>query len=137
MKTAGEVRALDAQGIDPFDYLVVPRVLGMMVSTFALTIAFILVSLGSGYACARLAGVRVGGPLDFADNITRAIGPADLFNVVAKGTFPALIWGGICCVEGLSVESPGEIPRAASRSLQRSVVALFVIFAAISVLTYT
>ena len=137
MKTLGEVRSLEAQGIDPFEYLVMPRVLGAMVSTFCLTIVFILVSLGSGYVCARLAGVRVGAPLDFAESVTRAIGGADLINVVTKAVVPALIWGAICCIEGLSVVAPVDVPRAASRSLQRSLVALFVILAAVSVLTYT
>src|SRR5579862_5889105 len=42
LKINGEVRALEAQGGDPFLQLVVPRVLGTVVSTFCLTIVFIL-----------------------------------------------------------------------------------------------
>jgi phospholipid/cholesterol/gamma-HCH transport system permease protein len=49
LKINGEVRALEAQGSDPFLQLVMPRVLGTAVSTFCLTIVFILVAFASGY----------------------------------------------------------------------------------------
>lgn len=51
MKVHGEVRALDAMGIDPFVYLVVPRVLGVAISTFCLTIIFLAVTFIGGFAC--------------------------------------------------------------------------------------
>jgi phospholipid/cholesterol/gamma-HCH transport system permease protein len=44
MKTEGQVHMLDAQGIDPFLYLVVPRVLAFCVCMFSLTIAFVAVA---------------------------------------------------------------------------------------------
>jgi phospholipid/cholesterol/gamma-HCH transport system permease protein len=137
MRISGEVRALEAQGIDPFIYLVVPRVLGAAISTFCLTMIFILASLTSGYICARLMNVRAAEPTDFASSIARAIGGEDVLNVFIKSIIPALLWGAICCIEGLAVgETPSEVPRAASRALQRSVVILFVVCAAISLLTY-
>lgn len=138
MKISGEVRALDAQGVDPFVYLVIPRVLGVTISTFCLTLVFIVVSLGGGYLCARLAGVQALAVGTFVDSISRAIDRADLFNVVMKATVAPLVWGTICCVEGLSVaNATSDITRAASRGLQRSIVALFMIITLISVLTYT
>jgi phospholipid/cholesterol/gamma-HCH transport system permease protein len=48
LKISGEVRALETRGSDPFLHLVVPRVLGAAVSTFCLTIVFILVTFASG-----------------------------------------------------------------------------------------
>ena len=56
LKINGEVRALEAQGSDPFLHLVMPRVLGMAVSTFCLTIVFILVAFASGYLFAAWMG---------------------------------------------------------------------------------
>ena len=41
MKIHGEVRTLDAMGVDPFVYLVIPRVLGVAASTFCLTIEIV------------------------------------------------------------------------------------------------
>src|ERR1043165_3415416 len=42
LKINGEVRVLEEQAKDPFLYLVLPRVLGVAVSTLCLTIVFIL-----------------------------------------------------------------------------------------------
>jgi phospholipid/cholesterol/gamma-HCH transport system permease protein len=48
-RALGEVEALEALGIDPVHYLVVPRVVGMAISVFALTVYLILGALLSGY----------------------------------------------------------------------------------------
>jgi len=53
----GEVEALEALGIDPVHYLVVPRVLGMAVGVFSLTVYLILGALISGYVWAFLQDV--------------------------------------------------------------------------------
>ena len=39
MKVGGEVRVLEAQGIEPLPFLVMPRVLAMAVSAFCLTVS--------------------------------------------------------------------------------------------------
>src|SRR5690349_24659959 len=96
MKISGEVRALDAQGVDPFVFLVLPRVLGVMVSTLCLTLLFIIVCLGGGYLCAWIAGVHVGGLRDFADTVTRAIGRADLWKLLRNAEFLPLFGGRFC-----------------------------------------
>ena len=44
-----EVEALEALGIDPIHYLVVPRVLGLALSSFSLTVYMILGAFGSGF----------------------------------------------------------------------------------------
>ena len=48
-RAMGEVEALEALGIDPIHYLVVPRVIGMAVGIFSLTVYLILGALVSGY----------------------------------------------------------------------------------------
>src|SRR6185295_8510615 len=49
LKISGEVQVLEAQGNDPFLHLVMTRVLGVALSTFCLTVLFILVAFASGY----------------------------------------------------------------------------------------
>ena len=71
MKTEGQVDMLDAQGIDPFLYLVVPRVLAFCVCMFSLTTAFVAVALFAGFASGTLIGMI---PFTFFDFINRAIG---------------------------------------------------------------
>src|SRR5207249_9259941 len=56
-RATGEVEALEALGIDPVHYLVVPRVVGMAVGLFALTVYLILGALVSGYLWAFIQDV--------------------------------------------------------------------------------
>ena len=70
LKINGEVRALEAQGGDPFLQLVMPRVLGTAVSTFCLTIVFILVAFASGYLFAAWTGKGSRDLLLFADTVS-------------------------------------------------------------------
>lgn len=58
-RAQGEVEALEALGIDPVHYLVLPRVLGMAIGVFSLTIYLIIGALGSGYLWAFLQDVPI------------------------------------------------------------------------------
>lgn len=137
MKFSGEVRALDAQGLDPMVYLVVPRVVAMMLCVLCLTVVFIAVSFFSGYVFGLLLNVKTGGARGFVESVTAAIGPLDVFNVVAKSLIPGMLAGVICCVEGLSVGTTvTDLPQAITRAVQRSVVALFFTSSVISLITY-
>lgn len=137
LKINGAVSTLETQGGDPFTNLVLPRVLGMAVSTFCLTIVFILVAFASGYLFAAWTGKGSGDLLLFADTLTSAVQPKDIFNILAKSIVPALFAGASCCIGGLGIGgSDTEIPRATRRALTRSVAGLFVISAVVSLLTY-
>ena len=137
MRVNNEIRVLDAQGIEPLVYLVMPRVLGVAVSILCLGIVFVAVSLGSGYLCGVLLRVSPADPRMFTESVFGAIGRADFANLLAKTLIPGLLTGGICCLEGLSVMgSITEVPQAATRSVVRSIGALFVVSAVVSLLTY-
>jgi phospholipid/cholesterol/gamma-HCH transport system permease protein len=137
LKINGEVRALEAQGSDALLHLVMPRVLGMAVSTFCLTIVFILVAFASGYLFAAWMGKGSRDLLLFADTLSGAIRPKDIFNILAKSILPALFASASCCIGGLGVGGYAtDIPQATQRALTRSVAGLFVISAAVSLLTY-
>lgn len=137
MRISGEVHVLDAQGLDPFTYLVMPRVLGAALSVFCLTVVFIVVSFVSGYLSGLLLGANPGDVRLFSNSVFRAVTPADVVNLIAKTLIPGLVTGAVCCTEGLSVSTAvTEVPQATTRALVRSVAALFIISALVSVLTY-
>ena len=137
MNVNGEVRVLDALGLDPFTYLVVPRVIGVAVSIFCLTIVFIVVSFFSGFMFGVLMGSAGGDPVMFTNSVLKSVSPADVFNLLAKTLVPGLLTGAICCVEGLSVSTAiTEVPQAATRAVVRSITSLFVTSALVSLLTY-
>lgn len=137
MKVHGEVRALDAMGIDPFVYLVVPRVVGVAASTFCLTIIFLAVTFVGGFACLWV--IRLG-DLDmglFFGNIIGAVTVRDVFSLLAKSILPGLLTGAICCDEAFGVGAAvTEVPIAATRGVMRSVAALFVTSLLVSLMAY-
>jgi phospholipid/cholesterol/gamma-HCH transport system permease protein len=49
LRIGGQIRALEAQGIDPFLVLVLPRAVAMSLASFTLTVLFIAVALLTGY----------------------------------------------------------------------------------------
>ncbi len=137
MRVNNEIRTLDAQGLDPFSYLVLPRVIGVMVSVFCLTVIFIVVSFVSGYGFAAAMGAAPGGPALFAQGVFSSVAPTDIVNLLAKTAIPGMLTGAICCKEGLSIEGAAtDVPQAAGRAVVRSVGALFLSSAAVSVWTY-
>lgn len=136
MNVAGEIRVMDAMGLDPFSYLVLPRVIGMAVSIFCLTVVFIGVSFFSGYVCGILSGASIEQPGLFVDSVFKAVRPADVVNLIVKTLVPGLMTGTVCCMEGLGVETVTEVPQAATRAVVRSITYLFITSALVSLLTY-
>jgi phospholipid/cholesterol/gamma-HCH transport system permease protein len=137
MKIGGRVHVLEAQGISPFLYLVMPRVWAAAVSTFCLTIVFILVALASGYLFGATVGTGSRDLLLFADTVASAVHSKDVLAIVSKSILPALYASASCCIGGLDVVgSMAEVPQATQRALVRSVAGLFVISTIVSLLTY-
>ena len=137
LKIDGGVRTLETQGSDPFLHLVMPRVLGMAVSTFCLTTVFIFVAFATGFLFAVWTGKGSRDLFLFANTLSSAVQPKDVLNILAKSILPALFSSASCCIGGLGVgESAAEIPQATQRALTRSVAGLFVISAVVSLLTY-
>src|SRR5581483_2426564 len=56
-RALGEVEALEALGIDPVHYLVMPRVIGMAAGVLSLTVYFIICALVCGYLWAFIENV--------------------------------------------------------------------------------
>lgn len=136
MKVTGEIRVLESQGVDPFLYLIVPRVIAMAICIFSLTVIFITVCLFSGYVSGVIFGVKSTGGT-FLNSVAGAMGPVDVLNVLLKSLIPGLFSGAICCIEGMSVEHAiTEVPPASSRAVQRCVVTAFLISAVITVFSY-
>lgn len=137
MRLSGETHALDAMGIDPLIYLAVPRILGVALSVFCLTVLFSAVALAGGWAAGALLGATTRPPDAFFDDVLRAIRPADAANLVLKTLGIGLTVGALCVREGLRVRhAVTEIPQAASRAVVRAIGAVFVLSALFSLAVY-
>lgn len=137
MKLSGEVDLLDAQGIDPMTYLVMPRVVGVAVSVFCLSVCFVAVTFVSGYTVGALMGLFPGGPAAFFAAIFAAATLEDLYFFIPKTLVLGVMIGVISTTGGLSVRRAAtEVPQAASRSSMLSLTATFFVSALLSLLVY-
>ncbi len=138
MQVNDEVRVLEAQGVDPLHYLVMPRVLAMAICVFCLTVFFAVIALISGCLSGPLLGVAANSPAIFMDIVLQALEPVDFVHLVVKTLVPGLFSGVICCLYGLDVErSLAEIPQATTQSLGSSMMAMFLVFAVMTIVIYS
>ena len=136
MTVNGDVKVLDAQGLDPMIYLVMPRVLGAAISVFCLSVVFVIVAFTAGYICGAMLGLCPA-PGIFLDGVLSAIGKADAPSFLAKTLIPGMATAAISCSEGLGIHgSLTEIPQATTRAVVRATFALVLISALISAVTY-
>jgi phospholipid/cholesterol/gamma-HCH transport system permease protein len=124
MRIGGQVRMLDAQGIDPFLYLVVPRVTAVAVCMFSLTIAFIAVALGSGFLAARALSYMDFTLNEFVFGILSEMGFTEFAILPLKSISIGFVVALIACTTGLSVTGTrSDILAALPRSVTKSVLA--------------
>lgn len=83
-RVLGEVEALEALGVDPIHYLVVPRVMGLAISTLTLTVYFTLMTLVIGFLAAFIQDVPLL-PGEYLRQIAGALHAADFLLLTFKG----------------------------------------------------
>jgi phospholipid/cholesterol/gamma-HCH transport system permease protein len=103
MRASGQVHLLDAQGIDPFLYLVIPRVLATALSMFCLSMVFLAVALTTGLVAANALGVTSLTLLDFFNAVLAAMGPKECVLLPLKTLTIGFAIGLISCTTGLAI----------------------------------
>ncbi|MFI5209769.1 MAG: MlaE family ABC transporter permease [Gemmatimonadales bacterium] len=127
----GEVRSLEAMGIDPYHYLVLPRLFGSMLSVAILIVVFDVVSLFAGLLAAGANGMSAE---RYFGGVLGELTTGDLALTVVKGLIFGALIGLVPSFQGLSVRGdPTEIPRAVIRGTV-GVIALIFVMAAIFVI---
>jgi phospholipid/cholesterol/gamma-HCH transport system permease protein len=126
MKINGEVAVLERLGIHPERYLLLPRVIGVGVAVFLLTVYFVLTAFIGGFLLVSV-GRHV--PYDqFLQGILASLGLREVAVLVVKTFAFGTIIPLICCNAGMSVgTSATEIPQAATRAVITSLFAVFVL----------
>ncbi len=135
VRALGEVEALEALGIDPVHYLVVPRVIGLALGTFSLTIYLIIGALVSGYLWAFIQDVPLT-PGDYFQQLAGALSGLD-FVLLALKTFAfGFTVAIVTCYHGLAQPLRlEEVSRATVRAVAQCVVA-FMVLDALFILVY-
>ena len=132
-RATGEIEALEALGIDPVHYLVMPRVLGMMLGVFALTIYLIIGSLASGYLWAFLQDVPLR-PAEYFRQLAGALTGLDFALVGLKTLAFGFIIAIVTCYHGLAQPLRlEEVSHATVRAVAQSVIACVIMDALVIV----
>ncbi|HEU5124540.1 MAG TPA: ABC transporter permease [Verrucomicrobiae bacterium] len=122
-RAMGEVEALEALGIDPVHYLVVPRVIGMAVGIFSLTVYLIIGALFSGYLWAFLQDVPLR-PGDYFEQLANGLSVMDFALLAFKTLLFGFIISIVTCYHGLAQPLRlEEVSFATVRAVAQSVIA--------------
>src|SRR6516162_5642632 len=134
-RAMGEIEALEALGIDPVHYLVIPRVLGLALGVFALTVYLVLGALLSGYLWAFLQNVPLR-PGDYFRQLAGALRGLDFVVLAVKTTAFGFIIASVTCYHGLAQPLRlEEVSYATIRAVVQSIIAC-VLLDALSILIY-
>ncbi len=133
-RALGEVEALEALGIDPVHYLIVPRVIGMSLGIFSLTIYLILGALGSGYIFAFLQDVPLT-PGDYLKQIAGSLTWLDFALLALKTVMFGFFIAIVTCYHGLAQPLRLEdVSRVAVRAVTQGIIVCVLVDAVFIVL---
>jgi phospholipid/cholesterol/gamma-HCH transport system permease protein len=129
-RALGEVEALEALSIDPVHFLVVPRIIGMAVSSFALAVYLILGVIASGYVWAFFQNVPLL-PGEYFGQIASALRAVDFALLAMKTCLFGSVIALVACCHGLSQPLHlKDVSRVTRRAVAQSIVACVLIDAA-------
>ncbi|MGA4578305.1 MlaE family ABC transporter permease [Limisphaera sp. VF-2] len=100
-RALGEVEALEALGIDPVHYLVVPRVVGLALSVLALTVYLLLGTILSGYLWAFLQDVPLT-PGEYFRQLAASLRWLDFVVLALKTAGFGTVLAVVTCYHGLA-----------------------------------
>jgi phospholipid/cholesterol/gamma-HCH transport system permease protein len=135
MQLNGEVDALATHGVNPYQYLLLPRWLGVLVSVFVLAVFFDAAALAGGFLVAKLKyDVTFG---FFMDSVRQTLSNRDFAATLLK----VLLFSGAitfsACHFGLCIRrSQTEIPQAVTKTVVSALVAVFALDGLIAALFY-
>ena len=131
-RVMGEVTALEALGVDPVQYMVIPRLAGCAISVALLAVYFdALAIVGGLVATAWLAQLS---PADYLESLRLGMSMWDIGLVALKGVLFGIGTAGVCCWAGLrAARTPAAIPQSVTRGVVIAMVYVFAVSALFTV----
>jgi phospholipid/cholesterol/gamma-HCH transport system permease protein len=133
---SGEIASLRRMRIDPRDFLVVPRVVGMAVSNAALTLYVQLIAVGGGMF---LSSVMINVPFDeMLTNFFLLASPLDMVYSLIKSLLFGAAIAVIACYHGLHPRgtSINAVPQAAIRAVTEGLLMVMLLNVVFAYLVY-
>ncbi|MEZ5833903.1 MAG: ABC transporter permease [Dongiaceae bacterium] len=132
LQSGHQLRALQAQGIDPFQIIVMPRCIAFALTCYTLGIIFVLVAMLFGFAIANLLGVVQTSLWSFLDTVLFAASPSDFVIFPLKMLAIGLLIGSTACLTALSAQTDDDVGRLISRGFIRGMLAIMLTSALLS-----
>jgi len=136
MKISGEIASLRHMRIDPQDYLVVPRVVGIALANAALTVYVQFIAVGGGMLLSALIINASFG--EMAESFLLLASPLDLVYSMAKSLLFGAAIGLIACYYGLNPpgNSINAVPKAAISAVTQATLAVMLLNVLFAYLVY-
>lgn len=133
MRISEEIDALEVMGMDPMELLVLPRIVGLVITLPLLTFfADVMGVMGGAVVSQFLLHVS---PLQYFDRVHVAVDTKDLFVGLVKAPVFALIIAGIGCMHGLRVKGSAEsVGRETTKAVVKAIFLVIVLDALFSIL---
>ena len=133
MKAGDEVDALKVSGMDPMEMLVVPRVIGLVITLPLLTFFSDVMGLCGG---AMISGFLLDvSPLQYLDRVHHAVNAGDLFVGLFKAPIFGFLVAVVSCMHGLRVRGSAEsVGRETTRAVVKAIFVVIVLDALFSIL---
>lgn len=121
-RALGEIEALEAVGVDPVHYLIVPRVIGMALGVFSLTIYLILGALVAGYVFAFVQNIPLT-PGGYFKELANSLSWPDFLLLALKSCLFGFFIGIVTCYHGLAQPLRlEEVSRVAVRAITQGII---------------
>ena len=135
MRVSEEIDALTVMGIDPISFLVVPRVLGLVVTLPCLTAFSDALGILGGFAVATL-GLGLA-PVPYLRASLDALVLEDIFGGLLKAACFALVIALVGCQRGLTVRGgPEQVGRATTSAVVTSILLVIVVDLGVTAILY-
>ena len=131
-RVMGEVTALEALGVDPVQYMVLPRLIGAAISVALLAMYFDAIAILGGLVSTWLLAHLP--PGDYLESLRLGMSTTDVILVIAKGAMFGLGTATICSWAGLrAARTPAAIPQSVTRGVVMAMVYVFAVSAIFTV----
>jgi len=131
MRVTEQIDAIRCLGTDPIQYIIAPRMIGVVVSSFLLLIIGLMVGIGGGMAVSEYhLGISA---QNYIQNIPRLVSWSSVATGIVKSFVFGVLIGAIACYKGYSAsEGAAGVGRCVKRTAVETLVSIIVADFAIS-----
>lgn len=124
LQSGGQIRALEAQGIDPFQILLLPRASALAIASFTLGMLFVMTALVTGYVAGTLLETVQMSVWSFFNRVLLAMDAGDFAVVPIKMVAIGLLVALTASLTGFMARPRDEVSRLLPIGFTRGVVAI-------------